>query len=287
MSRIEDILGAQLYKYGDPVEEIRIKRGFPICYRYGDGEYIFGKTVTNAQFDSIISKMCSDSYHTHEETIKKGYINVGEGIRAGVSGRAVSLSSDKYNISDIDYITVRIPHHISGVSLPLVKRICRKGYVKSVLIYSPPGIGKTTLLRDIAAIISDRPYNKRTVVIDSREEIYLPEIDGSPLLCFYKGYPKGNAIEAAVRTMSPDCIICDEIGSPEEADELIKHQNTGVAVIATAHAKNLSGLLSRNRIGLMHEAGIFDLYCGIFREAGSDTLKLQFTERESEIKVKL
>lgn len=96
-----------------------------------------------------------------------------------------------------------------------------------MLIYSPPGEGKTTLLRDIASLLSSPPYLRRVAVIDSRAELFREDSFSASIADIYTGYPKAYGIELATRTMSPQFIVCDELGT-EEAKSVMEDQNCGV-----------------------------------------------------------
>jgi stage III sporulation protein AA len=139
----------------------------------------------------------------------------------------------------------------------LIKYYAREGLC-GTLVYSPPAMGKTTFLRSAAYLLAEgrniRPY--RVGIVDERCEIYIRGIaDG--LIDVVTNCPKAYAIELLCRTMSPEVIICDEIGSGEQ-DAVINAQNTGVHLIASAHGDSIAGLRRRPFINKMLEAGLFD-----------------------------
>lgn len=266
MKRLKEILGQDLYCMfkRTNAEEIRIKRNAFLVIKDHNRMEISERYVSSQDFDNIFERACNYSYHSHEDTIKKGYVNAGEGIRIGLCGRAVTDNDIIASIADIEYLVIRIPHYISGVCCPIIEHLGVKTD-KSILLYSPPGVGKTTLIRDISVRLSSKPILKRVVLLDTRQEIYLNEMSENPLIAVYSGYPKKNALEAAIRTMSPDYVITDEIGSNDEAEALIKYQNSGVSLIATAHADSLESLLHRQGIRPLHDYKCFDAYCMISR----------------------
>ncbi|MBQ7646608.1 MAG: Flp pilus assembly complex ATPase component TadA [Clostridia bacterium] len=192
-------------------------------------------------------------------------------MRVGVVGRAVLRGGQIDNIKDIDYLAIRVPHLIIGICAPLLARIRALERGKGLLIYSRPGVGKTTVLRDLSLSLASTPYNSKIAVIDSRQEIRLPEMERFPLICFYSGYPKGQAIEAAIRSVSPDFIISDEIGSGNEASALFNAVNSGVSIIATAHAGSKNDAMNKPLLTELIERGAFSLFCGLERDKNNRT----------------
>ncbi|MBR5514618.1 MAG: Flp pilus assembly complex ATPase component TadA, partial [Clostridia bacterium] len=222
------------------------------------------------------------SYHSQLSNIVEGYISLEEGYRVGVSGKAVVKEGKITNLSDIMSLSLRIPHVVKKVSGPVIDYLARTNYKKGVLIYSPPGIGKTTLLRDIAFSLCEKPHFKRVALIDSRKELYIKEMDKISLIDPYIGYPKAKGIELAIRTMSPDIIICDEIGNEEETKAILNNQNTGVPIIASAHGYRLSTILKRDNISKLYNNGVFGCYAGISRRGENEKFRYEIYEPEEE-----
>ena len=223
-----------------------------------DKNILFGEVLTSDEMAYTVDRMCQGSLHSYEDTIKDGYIPIGDGCRAGVCGNFCGG-----NVKDVTSIRIRIPRTVYGIGDSLVRRLITEN--AGMLVYSPPGVGKTTLIRDVASILSSPPYLKRVSVIDSRNEIYRPDAFVRSSADIYSGYPKAKGIELAVRTMSAQYIICDELG-PDEARVLLDTQSFGVPTVATVHAPSLDALLSRSVFSDLDRAGLFSLYVGISRE---------------------
>ena len=152
-----------------------------------------------------------------------------------------------------------------------------------MLVLSPPGIGKTTFLRDFAASMAGK-HRRRVVLIDTRGELYMKELFAGTLCDVLTGYPKAKGIEIATRTLSPELIVCDELGDADEARALLSAQNTGVPIAASAHAADVAALLRRPNLRLLHDSAVFELYVTLSRERVGDRLSRCFsfvlTERE-------
>ena len=253
--------------------EIHLLSDRPMTLTISEKCIPFGERLSREEMQETVERLCQGSLHSYEECIKEGYIPLGDGFRAGVCG---ILSGG--GVQEITSIRIRIPRNVYGIGNSLVKRIITEN--SGMLIYSPPGVGKTTLIRDIAATISSPPYMKRVSVIDSRNEIYRRDAFLRSSCDFYHGYPKAKGIELAVRTMSAQYIICDELGR-NEAQMLLDTQSFGVPTIATAHAPSLEALLSRRIFAQLDSAGVFSVYVGISREGRGFSIKLD--ERRDKI----
>ena len=215
--------------------------------------------------------LCEDSIHTYGDTMREGYILLDGGYRIGICGHARCEGNALSGVYGITAISVRIPHGVYGVCNEILPLIHDGGRINSTLIYSPPGVGKTTLLRDIAVKLRGR----RISLIDTRGELFMAESMANTLIDVLYGYPRAKGIEIATRTMSAEVIICDEIGSAEEAGAILSAQNSGVPLIASAHADSLSSLFMRPNIRLLREHGIFRYYIGLSREAADSNFRFE------------
>ncbi len=259
------------------IEEIHLKKGENVFLRIGGRTRAVDAACSDETMETLLSSMIGGSLYAHSETIRRGYISFENGVRIGVCGSAVCEGNNIIAIDKISSLNIRVPHVISGISMPIISALERSGFNCGLLIYSLPGVGKTTVLRDIAMILSDLPYRKRISLIDSRRELYY-ESNNHPTLDVYSGYPPGDAIEMAVRTMSPEIIICDEIGGTSETDALHSLAGKGIPVIASAHSGSANELMYNSNIAKLHNDRLFSWYVGIKR-TGRD-IKYDFIKSE-------
>ena len=186
--------------------------------------------------DEVVRKICEYSVYSRQNEIVNGFITLRGGHRAGICGTAVLRDGEMSNVRCISSVNLRFAREIRGSADQLLHSV--KDISGGVLICGEPSSGKTTLLRDLARQLS---ADRNVALIDERGELAaciggMPQNDVG--LCdVYDGYPKAEAMRHAVRTMSPDVLICDEIGTDEEAS-LRNCLRGGVAVIATAHIRH-------------------------------------------------
>ena len=253
------------------IEEIRMRRGRRASLVISGKNIMLDTVLDGRELDSVLEGMCQGSLYAFSDTINQGYISLPDGVRVGVCGRAGCEGERIIGIYEISSLSVRIPHK----SRPCGGEICDllESFERTsgVLIYSPPGIGKTTLLRSVAFLLAkggwrDGALPYRTVVIDTRGELAFASEGRDLCIDILSGYPRRQGIEIATRCLNAEVIICDEIGDYEEAMSLVSSHNCGVPLIASAHAGSVEQLLSRTGLRLLHEARIFGAYVGIERD---------------------
>ncbi len=261
-----------LLKYDpDSLSEIRLRTGRPMTVTTDRGNLPTGVTLSRTEMTETVSRLCGGSLHAFGDAIRAGYIPLPDGGRAGVCG----TFSDGF-VTEITSVCLRIPRAIRGAGADLC-RLLTGAPGTGLLIYSPPGVGKTTLLRDLAAALASPPYRRRVALIDSRRELYWETLFRNTTVDLYLGYPKAAAMEQAVRTMAPQYLVCDELGN-EEAESILGAQNAGVPLIASAHAPSLEALLRRPALLALDKAGVFGYYAGLERDGS--VLRLTVTERK-------
>lgn len=190
-------------------------------------------TVSAAQLQELFFHVCGQSVFSHEEEIRQGYVQVDGLCRAGVCGTAVLESGRVKGLRDITSIVFRIPRDMPGCG----DRLFLSGvdFSRGALIAGEPGSGKTTLLRDIARSLSLGRFGpgRRVAVLDSRGE--LGAFDLGPCADVLKDCPKAAGFEMALRSLSPEIILCDEL-APGELEAIKSAAWAGVGLVATIHS---------------------------------------------------
>ena len=246
------------------IEEIRIRLNRQAYLVTTKGTHFLNVVASASEIEAIFLRITGGSLYAHRDTLNKGFITLDNGVRVGVAGRAGIENGNIIGVYDISELSFRIPNNIRVRTDEIIKLI-NGGITGGILIYSPPGIGKTTLLRSLAYDLSSGREARRTCIIDTRGEISYSLNDKRLLISTLINYPRKAGIEIAIRNLNPQIIICDEIGDEEEANSILKSQSSGVILIATAHARSITNLLSREVIKKLHKAAIFDYYIGIER----------------------
>lgn len=222
-----------------------------------------GYRCSDSDILSTVSRLTEGSVYRYMNTINSGYIVTREGIRAGITGEAVYTDGRISSVADFTSLNIRLPHEVENAGDTVLSRI--KSIPASVLVYSPPGYGKTTVIRSVAKGIALGKYAppKRVAVIDERGEI-LP--DGNcGLADRLLGYTKPKGIEIAVRLFNPEYVVCDEIGQSDDVEAILSVQNTGVPFIAATHGKSLEDLMHRPCVRRLIDGKVFGVFARLER----------------------
>ena len=249
------------------VNEIRAVAGAEIVLVVSDKSVPTGIVCSREEMRRAVMSLCGNSVYSHSETVKDGYIVTSDGIRAGVCGRAVTEGGRILSVADVSAFVIRIPSRRPGFADELYGIMKRSSFRENVLVFSPPSGGKTTLLRELTAKLSESSAHIRTAVVDTRREIS-EGLDGHHFFSL-SGYPRAKGIEIAERTLSPDVIICDEISGDEDLDAVEIAAGGGAAVVASCHSAAYGGTR------IMREAqmrGLFGIFYGV-NKTGAGTVR--------------
>lgn len=244
------------------INEVRLREGQPLCITSGSRNLVTPRRVTSEDIEYTLRHLCSNSLYSHAQTIKEGYITSKSGVRAGICGKAVCDGGNITAVTDVSSLCIRFPRRVCGAADEVYALLKKRGFSDGLLVYSGPGVGKTTVLRELACLLASGVSAKRISIIDTRCELAagLHELTMADVL---NSYPRGKGIEIAVRTMSPEYIICDEIGNAEEADAIREAAHSGVSIAASAHAGSFEELMRSPHISSLWESGIFGICLGL------------------------
>jgi stage III sporulation protein AA len=223
-------------------EEIRLRAGRMPTALLPGGEKPLGyglRPVTAAEIAAAVEAATRSSVHTALGAMRGGYLSLSGGHRLGLCGAAIMKDGEIGGIRHIGSLSLRVAREITGVADPVMHAIRSGARVRNTLVLSPPGHGKTTLLRDIIRTLSDS--KRRVCVADERGEIAacaegVPQLDVGTHTDVLDGCPKAKAALWLLRSMNPEVLALDEITDPADADALRHAVRSGCAIIATAHA---------------------------------------------------
>ncbi|MBE7055923.1 MAG: stage III sporulation protein AA [Ruminococcaceae bacterium] len=230
--------------------EIRIRCANPIQLKTSTENIFLAHKPQSTEIDRIVTSLCSNSVYAYEKSIKDGFVTIKGGHRVGLAGRYVT---DK-GILTIGSINIRVAGEIKGSCKCVLPEIMKPdGDVYNSLIVSPPGCGKTTLLRDIARVLS---YQNISVgIVDERSEVAacfmgVPCNDLGPCCDVYDACPKDIGIYMMLRAMSPYVIVTDEVGNEKDVIALKQAVTAGVRLIATCHGASEKDVLEKGLKGI-------------------------------------
>lgn len=268
------------------VEEIRLRAGKPVIILGSHGEWVADKgTVTAAQLHQVLLLMTEHSLYARDEELKRGYLALPGGHRAGFAGRAVLENGRVKMLRDISGVNIRVAREVRGAGEALLPHVycSREKKVRHTLIVSPPQAGKTTVLRDLCRLLSDgdpgqgRPGFK-VGIVDERSEIAgcyagCPQLDVGMRSDVLDGCPKAEGMMMLVRALSPQVVATDELGRPEDVAAVEEVINSGASVLATAHGGSLEELVKRPALAALVRGRYFERLVFLSRRNGPGTVE--------------
>lgn len=269
--RIRRAVEEEVDRY-EKLQEIKLRTGQPLFIRYEGKERIPGRghplIVTAEEVKEAVDYTSNYSLYAYEQEMKQGYITVEGGHRVGMAGQAIMEGGQVKNLKYISSVNIRVSHEILGCADKVFPHITYNRQLAHTLIISPPGCGKTTLLRDLIRQISDgnRLIKGMTVgVVDERSEIAgcykgVAQNHLGIRTDVLDGCPKAEGMIMLIRSMAPQVIAVDEIGAEEDVHAIEYAMHCGCKMLATVHGASLEELKKKPVFNKMIEERRFERY---------------------------
>ncbi|MFD2371905.1 stage III sporulation protein AA [Brevibacillus sp. GCM10020057] len=290
---VRSILTALPSAVREHLEEIRLRQNQPLEIRYGQQSSFVtasgqltsiarqGWIFTEENAVKLLGQVSQHSLYALEEELKRGYITVVGGHRIGIAGKVVLDRGEVKGIRDVTSFNIRIAREKKGAAAKVMPYLFEDGRLLNTLVISPPQCGKTTLLRDMARTISygsEWCSSRKVGIVDERSELAgclqgVPQRDVGPRTDVLDACPKAAGMMMLIRSMSPDVLIVDEVGRPEDGDAVWEAIHAGVAVICTAHGADVSEVAQRPMLGKLIKHGAFSRYIVLSRSRGAGTIQ--------------
>lgn len=255
---MDDLAGAVFLLPGDMraaaealsgAEEIRLRAGkAPSVLKNGEERQIAGlRKITSEDLDGVLERATGASVHTAQSSIRNGFVSVPGGVRLGLCGSAALRGGEIDGIRRLSSVSIRIPHELKGCADGIYEPLTDGGF-KSTLIISPPGCGKTTLLRELVRRLSDAGH--RVSLCDDRGEVAAvwdgeAQFDVGRCTDVMSDAPKGQTSVMLLRAMNPQILAMDEITAPADVQAAEEAVGCGVQLLATAHAAGTADFQTR------------------------------------------
>lgn len=290
------------------LEEIRIRVERPVELLVQNQSYFLcvngtvttncrnGVIVTREDGDKIMNLISRHSVYALEEELRRGYITLSGGHRIGIAGKAVTERGKIKMLRDIRSFNFRIAKAQIGVATRILPSLLDcNGRILNTLIISPPRCGKTTLLRDLARLLSTGDHqfgvgDHRVAIVDERSEIAgcldgIPQHDLGPRVDVLDHCPKAEGTMMLIRSMSPDVILTDEIGKSEDTQAIKEAMHAGVNIITTVHGSDLSDIEQRPSLLPLFHSETFERFVQLSARQGVGTVEGVFDRNKNRVHV--
>lgn len=246
----------------ESLQEIRVRVKRKTIIKFNNFEKEADFVPEEREMIELLQRLCDNSIYSFQNQISNGFITLVGGHRVGIAGSIAMKDGKVSNINYISALNFRIAREITGISNELMKHIFKDGRAKNTLIISKPGMGKTTLLRDLVRNISTNTLNTISL-IDERGEIAamykgVPQNDVGIRCDVFDNVTKSIGIKMAIRAMAPDIIVSDEIGTKEDVEAIHYAVLSGVKGIFTMHGDSINDVKLNENMNKLYEEKLFE-----------------------------
>ena len=298
---LEQILPSEIclpltkYVSFNALNEIRLRVDKPIVLSMGSQKFFLSSHGTTGNLkeaifpsktmiEDIIFRASECSIYSVNEQIKRGFLVTQGGVRLGLGGDLIEEKGQIKTLTNFNSINIRIPHEVKNCSLSCFDYIIENGNILNTLIISPPGGGKTTFLRDFILQLSSRNFAFNVLVLDERGEIDLGSKgcigNFADKISFAS---KKVGFENGIRSLSPNLIITDELGSSDDVQALLYACNSGVSIMASVHADSVESFLAKEDFAKVIKEKVFKRYVLLSKRNGPGTFEGIYDENFSRI----
>lgn len=271
----------------EDMQEIRMREGQPLVVRCGKKERLFMHMVTKEELREMMDYIARYSLYAYEHELRQGFLTIEGGHRVGISGKIISEHGEVRNFQYISSVNIRICHEIKGCADHLFPALLEKGQICHTMIVSPPGCGKTTLLRDLVRQISDgNAYldGKNVGVVDERSEIGgcchgVPQNQLGKRTDILDNCPKAEGMMMLIRSMAPQVIAVDEIGTKKDVEAVAHAMYCGVTMLATVHGNRVEEMCEKSWFRGLWEEQSFRRYVVLERRERTGEIAGIYDER--------
>lgn len=302
---IREIITGLPIKHLNRLEEIRLRIGRPLWIKFSTGDWFITPVgtathatknayiVTEQDLTRTLAAVSENSVYALEEELRRGFITVCGGHRVGLAGKAVVEAGRIKNLKEISSLVFRVARDVQCCSERVLEAVMTPNHEPlNTIIISPPGCGKTTMLRDLACQLSNGTQGAsfNVTIVDERSELAgcfqgRPQLMVGDRTDVLDGCPKAEGMIMAVRALAPDVVVTDEIGRPEDAEAIRECLNAGVRIFTSAHGASLEEVANRPALRSVFEQNNFQIAIILSRRRGPATIeqiiKLDQVRRQS------